>query len=898
MGSRMPSLPVRALILTLAALAAAVPALSQDHFASIRGVVIDQAAAGIAGVEVRATPEATHDPRRVRTDRRGRFALPNLPPGTWRVEVDHSGFGPFIARMELVANQEFRLEVPLLPGTMLQARDLTAPFRPVDRSSAALNTFVDGRQMTSLPLRGRDVLELARLAPGVVPVSPDQPRVAGDDLALSVTGARPGSNAYYLDGVPAADPRGGAPAVRPPADGIREMQVLTAAYDASFGRYAGGQISVITRSGGNRVRGSVYGFLGGRLMSGQQHFAPRPGPAPGYSARQTGGSAGGPIVRDRLFVFGDYERAHLREDAARREGIFATGYDDDRLDGRIDYTVHSAARLTSRYSLDRRTPASSAVSGDGRLPWAGLPRRQGQHAGTSFAHSLSNAVANEVRLGYNRVAEDWADVLSGAMGGAGRQTVSQALEVSDTATWTRGTHQIRAAGAWSAARLDGARPSGPDSRDQPLELRVPGWSLFVQENWQATDALTLTAGVRYEVFAPAVDAGDRPRVYDPAAGALVRVGTNGIPRGGYATDRNNVAPRVGFSWAVDRERQNLVRAGYGLFYDQPGIGGPPGRLFEVARPPSAVAWQQHFQTPWVEQWTADVQHEIGQTRSLEVGYAGSRGHDLPVIRDLNAAAGVLRPRPTPGFAEILLVESAAVSRHDSLQVRYQERPVHGMSLLLSYTLGKTVDDAAEVTGAGGPPALERGRIDPGGQRARSSFDVRHRFSAAILRPLPVGTGQSIFGNLGWFSAALTNLELAAVVTVQTGRPGTVVLGREFMGGWWEAERPDITGSPAVKVPTADRWFNTGAFALPRPGTPGSSGRHIVEGPGYAGVDSSLVKRMYFLQRGTVELRLDAFNVFNRPNFGMPDMVFGSALFGQVRSTGSPRRVHLGLRAEF
>lgn len=895
MSIRMPPPPARALILTLLTVAGAtVPLRGQDHFASIRGVVIDQAAAGITGVEVRATPEATHDARLVRTDRRGRFVVPNLPPGTYRVEVEQPGFGPFVARMELATNQEFRLEIPLQEGTVLQALDLAAPFSPVDRSSGALDTFIDARQMTGAPLLGRDPLALARLAPGVVAVRPDQPLTAADDLALAVNGARPGSNAYYIDGILAVDPLSGAPAVRPPADGIREMQILTSSYDASFGRFAGGQISVVTRSGGNRAGGSLYGVFGGRPLGGRGYFDPTTGPAPLYEARQLGGSAGGALVRDRLFYFADYERAHRREEAFSRRGLVASGHDDDRADGRLDYTVNAGARLTSRYSLDRRaTPDSQETL----IAWPGPLRRRGQHAGASFVHAPSAALANEVRAGYNRVTADPAEDPGSFVGPFGSRRLGESVEVSDTATWTRGTHQIRFGGAWSAARLRETWPGPVAARDDAADdLRAPAWSLFAQENWRASEALTLTAGLRYELFAPAVDAHDRASLYDPAAGTLVRVGTNGVPRGGYATDRNNLAPRAGFSWAFDRERQNLLRGGYGVYYDQPWPGAALTPLFGIVPAPAATTWQRDFRTPWTAQWNLDVQHEIGHTRSLEAGYAGSRGHDLPAVRDLNPAAGVGSPRPNPSYAGILMIESGAVSRYDGLQVRYQERPVHGMSLLMSYTLGRSRD--ASAFDMGGAPSWYASGIVPGPEPGRSASDARHRFAAAILRPLPVGVGQSLFGNLGWLSAALSNMELAAVVTVQSGRPSTIVIDRALTRGWWYPARPDVTGSTDVKIPGPERWFNTDAYSLPAPATMGNSGRNTIEGPGYANVDAALVKRLFFLQQGTLELRLDAFNVFNRPNFGMPDTAFGSGTFGRVLSTGSPRRVHLGLRAEF
>ena len=148
---------------------AALPLSAQQHRAAIRGVVLDPALSPVENVEVRVTSEQTSEVRRTKTDQRGRFSVPELPSGSYRIDVHQSGFGPFVGRVELTMNQEFWLQVPLQVGDVLQAVDVTAPFMPVDRYSPALHTFIDDRQITGLPLDGRNFLELALLAPGTAP---------------------------------------------------------------------------------------------------------------------------------------------------------------------------------------------------------------------------------------------------------------------------------------------------------------------------------------------------------------------------------------------------------------------------------------------------------------------------------------------------------------------------------------------------------------------------------------------------------------------------------------------------------------------------------------------------------------------------------------------------------
>jgi hypothetical protein len=435
-----------------------------------------------------------------------------------------------------------------------------------------------------------------------------------------------------------------------------------------------------------------------------------------------------------------------------------------------------------------------------------------------------------------------------------------------------------------------------------------------------------------------VDADDRANVYDPATGALVQVGTAGIPRGAYKADRNNISPRAGFAWSLDAAERNVLRGGYGIYYNQgalatseglyfnppyfnlgvyfPAQGLPPLTLadpfpasFPVFIPQSATAYQRDLQTPWMEHWNLNLQRQLGETQSLEIAYAGSRGHDLVSARDVNQAPASPSPlnlRPNPAFADITLIESRATSRYNALQLRYQQRPARGSSLLLSYTLSKSTDDASGFFTSAGDPNFPQNSLDPGAERGRSSFDVRHRLSASFLVPLPVGSGGRLLADHGWLSSVLANLELEGVVTLQSGRPFTVALlpdidnsntGRSNLG-FGNNDRPNVSGGTSVERPTADQWFNTAAFSLPAFGTFGNSGRNTLEGPGYQTVNVALVKRIHFAQQARLELRAEAFNLFDRVNYDLPDAFFGSPTFGRILSAQAPRRVQLGIRAAF
>ncbi len=1048
------------LILFLHANASALCA--QEHRASIRGVVLDPASKGMAGVEVRVLREDTAESRAVRSDEQGGFSFPELPPAVYRVMVEHAGYGPFVARIELAMNQEVWVRVPLQIGAVIQAVDVNEPFIPVDRDTPALHTFIDERAITELPLDGRNFLELALLAPGTVPPPQGSASSARGDFALSINGAREDFNGFLLDGVYNIDPKLNTPGVRPPADGIRQFQVFTSTYDASFGRNAGGQINVITKSGANQFSGSGYEFFRNRQFNARNHFAPEDAPAPDYNRHQFGGSIGGPIVANHTFFFADYEHTYLREGitkisnvptAAERTGDFSqtlfnrpvnflsgqpfpgntipapfqstvgraiaslyplpnrdvpfanfvsspAGRDDvDQTDLRVDHSLPGGARLTGRYSFsDRRLVEPFAGPGFPLIPGYGtnIPRR-GQNAAATFTHMPGHRLVNDVRFGYNRVsigvfAEnthiDNASVGLEPFGSnprdAGLSVISVAgysplgheyttpqastsdtFQVADVASLSRGHHLVKAGIEWYGIRQSAYRDvqsrgflnfvsqaytgnaladlllglpaiTGGARLDNPQALRANTWSLFTHDDWRPTSGLTISAGLRYDYIAPPVDADNRANLYDPQTGQLVQVGSGTMPRGGYEPDRNNFAPRAGFSLALGEEAMNVLRGGYGIYYNLgalatseglyfnppyfnlnvyfPGAGvpltlaDPFPSSFPVFIPQSATAYQPDLQTPWMEQWNLNLQHLIGQTRALEFAYVGSRGHDLISARDLNQpAASPIVPnlRPNPAFADITFIESRASSRYNAFQVRYQQRPSSGTWILLSYTFGKSTDDASGFFTSAGDPNFPQNSLAPEAEKGPSSFDVRHRFSAAMTRPLPFEPGEFL-GGLGILSKIFRHSDGELVASVQSGRPFTVMLlpevdnsntGRSNLGFGYN-DRPNVTGNPSSSSPTQQAWFNTSAFSMPAFGTFGNSGRNTLRGPGYTNLNLALVKHLRYGQRSQLDLRAEVFNVTNRPNYDLPDPFFGSPTFGQILSSGSPLRFQFGVRTTF
>jgi hypothetical protein len=217
-----------------------------------------------------------------------------------------------------------------------------------------------------------------------------------------------------------------------------------------------------------------------------------------------------------------------------------------------------------------------------------------------------------------------------------------------------------------------------------------------------------------------------------------------------------------------------------------------------------------------------------------------------------------------------------------------------------------MDDASGFFTSAGDPNFPQNSLDPAAEWGRSAFDIRHRFSASLTWPVPLGEGQPMLAANGWITKLVSNWELLAVATLQSGRPFTVSLlpdidnsntGRSNLG-FGNNDRPNVSGDPSLSNPSANAWFNTAAFSMPAYGTFGNVKRNGLDGPGYRNLNFAAVRTIRFGTTGALQLRLEVFNLTSRANFDLPDAFYGSPTFGQILSAQSPRRVQFGVRALF
>jgi hypothetical protein len=1017
-GETMTSRGISALVLWLVLMAGLA---AQSHRGAVRGRVHDASGAAIVGAVVTAVNDEIGDTRSASTGAGGAFAIAELAPGTWRLEITAPGHKTYVQRLTIEVNQERRADAQLQVGALTDRVEVTAPLADIRRDSPAIGTVVENRQILDMPLDGRNFLELTLLAPGAVPSAPGSAGSVRGDFSFSVNGGREDFNSFLLDGADNVDPKLNTAGVRPPIDAIQEFEVLTSTPEASHGRQAASQVSVVLKSGTNRLQGTAYTFLRNGALDATNYFAPRNEPDPVYRRAQSGFSLGGPVIRDRTFFFADYEGTRSDEgitrvttvptDAARNAlpaslthpvgraiaalypspnrtgatGNYVTSPTQrdhtDHFDVRSDTAFGGSFDLTARYSFaDRRLFEPFSGPGFSSLPGYGSDvARRGQNAIGSATHILSASVLNETRVGFNRVSagvfpeeagpmnrtvglpEPWSNPRDAGLSlitvsgysplgheyNNPQSSTTNTLQIADTLTWTRGNHLIktgfdarlirqsafRDVQARGSLTFTGAFTGNPlvdllsglptfttlAQLDNPQRLRTESYAVFVQDSVRMRPNLTLSAGLRYDVTSPPVDVEDRATLFNQRTGALQKVGTAGLPRGGYTTDRNNWAPRIGAAWTVDAAETTVVRAAYGIHYNHSALAPSEGlyfnapyfnfaayftsplglvtlsdpfpRGFPIPTPNPGLGIQDDLRTPYLHEFNATVQRQLGPTRVAEVAYVGSRGRNLIASRDINQprpGTAQLNLRPDPRFADITFIESRARSEFDSLQARFQQRYSFGCTMLVAYTLGKSMDDASGFFTSAGDPNFPQDSANLDAEWGRSSFDVRHRFSVSFSYDLPF------------------DFTIAGIVAMQSGRPFTVALlpevdnsntGRSSLG-FGANDRPNVSGNTAVAGAGPDQWFNTAAFSMPAFGTFGNAGRNILEGPGYQNVNLALLKQIALPGRTRLQVRAEAFNLLNRTNFDLPDNFFGSPTFGRILSAGSPRHIQFGARLMF
>lgn len=479
---------------------------------------------------------------------------------------------------------------------------------------------------------------------------------------------------------------------------------------------------------------------------------------------------------------------------------------------------------------------------------------------------------------------------------------------------------------------------------------------YGQDKLRISNRLTLSFGLRYDLFTPATELhnrmatlsfGQQSVIHPQAPVGVVYPGDPGISDGIYPIQKKNFAPRIGIAWDPFGDGKTSIRSAYGIYYSQPilysnidgtttpgywdtieGFSTPfadpySGKSPYVVNPLPFVpppgfeqiisGWLPHQRTPYFEQWNLTVQREVARDLAVQLSYIGTQGHHLvgfnsPTQAKLfvpgipNTPATIPLRSPFPGIGLADTSSTIFSSNYNGLQASITKRASHGISLTGAYTWAKMIDDNSAanrfqvIPGAGLYPQDSRNLK---AERALSSYDIRNRFIASFLWEVPGAHNLSSTA----MRKILDGWQLNGIVTAQSGRPVDIIDSADPQATGEFFSRPDQICNP--NLPTGKRtpamWFDTACFAAVPFGTPrfGDAPRNSVEGPGLFTVDYSVFKNTRIGERVDTQFRLEFLNLFNRTNFQAPTNDISSPLFGQVLSTATPpRNIQLAFKLIF
>ena len=349
-------------------------AFAQQETATIAGTVTDATGAIVPRAVVVVTNVQTGISVRTEATESGTYVVPSLRPGDYSISVESKGFQKTVRTgVTLQVAQVARIDVTLQTGALTEAVEVVAATPLLDTLTSSRGSVIDQKKIVELPLNGRDYNQLALLSPGVLPGTP---RLASVNFkgVLNVNGNRTFNNVFLLDGVDnisySNSFRGeNVQLVQPSIEALQEFKIQTNAYSAEFGRSSGAVVNATIKSGTNAVRGSVYEFLRNDHLDANNFFSNALGaPKPKRERNQFGAAAGGPLVKNRTFWFGDYEglrdlegvpRVRQVPTAAEKAGLFSAAVVDPFATGRPEFSRNAQGQWV--IPRERWDPVGAAI---------------------------------------------------------------------------------------------------------------------------------------------------------------------------------------------------------------------------------------------------------------------------------------------------------------------------------------------------------------------------------------------------------------------------------------------------------------------------------------------------------------------------------------------------------
>jgi len=871
--------------------------------AGVSGRVEDQTGASVASASVTLNNLDRNQSVSTTTDEDGRFRFLYMPVGSYQLRVESSGFSTATAALTLSVGQSLEIPIQLTVAGVAEEIDVQEALPIIELNRTQVAETIVPTEIDELPLNGRNYLDLALLLPAVSKTNTGNNERFAETSAvpgtgISVAGQRNLNNGFIVDGLSANDDAADLAGTFYSQEVIREFQVITAGGIAEFGRASSGVVNIITQSGTNNWHGKLYGFFRNHRFDARHPFATDKTP---LTQAQYGATAGGPLQRNRTFLFTNFEREDLNRsgfvtispaNAAILNlptGAYPTGDNRTSFFARTDFTLGVNNRLTARYNLyDIFSPNARNVGGLNAMSRGTVVADRDQTIAVTDTMNVATNAFNEARFQYthSRFEAPGNDLVGPAVSIAGVANYG----ASTSSPTARNIDLFEMADNYSVQHSSQFLKAGLDVLYNRVNIVFPGsfygsysfsslanylsgnyttftqafgkvdWfqtnpnvGWFVQDEWKAGRNLTINAGLRHDVEWLAA---------------------------GIQTSTHNFSPRLGLAYAPG-DHKTVIRAGAGQYYDRiplravanalRGAGtdyktislqrtqtGAPAFPAKLGSFPTGILFNLATIDPNVKngyavQANLQIERELWDGATASIGYLHVRGIHIIMQRNLNVPTvtatqdPVNLGRPNANFANVTQYSGQGDSYYDGMTVSFQLRSTRWMTARVSYTLSKAIDDTGNAFFSS-----PQNNFNIRDDRGLSDNDQRQRFTVS---------GQTRFQ--GW--------QFSPIFTYGSPYPFNIV-----------------TGGQTLQT-TAAR--------------PAGVGRNTGVGFNSVSLELRLDRRFDLRDHFKVDVIAESFNTLNRTNLQFPNNTFGTgpsplAPFGKPTNAGDPRQIQFGLKLAF
>jgi outer membrane receptor protein involved in Fe transport len=898
--------------------------------ATIIGTISDDKGAVLPGATITALNVATNISRSTTSEENGSYRIALLQPGTYNISVEIAGFAKETQTgIILTVGKEIIKDLTLKLASATQEEvEIVGETPLIDATKSALGQTVTDESIESLPLNGRDYTQLALLAPGVKAVG-----TLVNYGQFTIGGQRGDAVNYTIDGAENNFSYTNEARSLFTQEGIQEFQLLTNRFSAEYGRSTSGVVNVISKSGTNDFHGNAFFFFRPNELDSQDFFSEERNVDFPVDQQQGGATLGGPIVENKTFFFVAYEQVN-RDGSLSVSPVpeFPTGVRPKPIDlklftGKVNHNLNEDQSMVFRYNFQDR--AEAGFYAGGRYVHGIVQNVESQSAAVSHNAILSEDSYNEALFQYGRIVRE--DVVEGE--GPAQYRLSSVtghhyccpqrfeenrFEFLDTYTrvfnTNKGEHTVKAGvdyiyikpeilfaqyfgGGYFFGTDEPFDPNNPDTfptyffvgtGDPVNEDTNHQFSAFVQDDWRVNDRLTLNLGIRYDIESFSGPESNVPLTADITLGKIPPV------------DKNNISPRLGFTYDVTGSGESIVRGGYGRYY-KPIFHNVynnalmfNGEKYVVQAITDPVVLAQiccDFPDPsfyedgafdvrpmsngdvaFTDQASIGLQQELATDLVVSADYVYVRGQDLTRERNLNAPTNLIdpEPRPFPQYNRVRLLLTDAGSWYHALQTNVSKRFSNNLMLTASYTLSKVEEDAADFFSVSEPS----NQADLGAEKGPGTHDQRHVFAFSGVYEMPMG------------------FQLGGIVRAASAIPVNFIMDRNHNSdGFCCNDRPDLGPNDTFAIPPADR--------------PGNMPRNFGRGTDFFQVDLR-VGKSFDWDPFRLELLFETFNLFNRTNFNFRPVTVSRIVgdddvgtpvegFAEATEVFEPRQLQFGIK---